>query len=212
MLALVSRPTVTTSPCSVKDGRVPLETGYTNTTTSGIGGGVVATYPQAALRAGLPHNFELDAFVPSWYVSTGPPRVSGPSDVGAGLKYVLGYTSRAVGALAVVLTAPTGVGASGTHAYVSNAAPSSSGSVQRFTTFMPSLGVAWALPNAFQVYLEGFGTTTAGPGFGGRYGSDVGLQKDIGSRFQLDVEYGDTLTVTAGLHPHYVGFGAAYLF
>lgn len=104
------------------------------------------------------------------------------------------------------------MGLSGTVGYDWNAAIVPSGAVQRFSSFDPSLTLADALPDSFQIFLEGFGNTTAAPGAGSRYGIDGGVQKDLGTHLQLDVEYGNVLTVTGGLHAHSVGFGAAYLF
>jgi len=236
LLALVTRPTVTTTACSVKPDALLIEIGYTNTTTSGRGGGVLANYPQAELRLGLPDKLEFDVFPPSLNEASGHPAVSGPSDVAAGLKYEIGYTSKALAGVGFVVSLPTGtraftsgestyafdfnfayalspnVGLSGTMAYNAGAMPETSGAVGRFSAFDPSLVLADALPDNFQVFFEGYGSTTAGPGLGSRYAIDGGLQKDIGSRLQLDLEYGDVLTVTGGLHPHAVGFGAAYLF
>ena len=236
LLALVTRPTVTTSGCSVKPGQTLIETGYTNQTTSGAGGGVMVTYPQAEVRIGLPRKWEFDVFVPSWNKTAMAPATSGPGDASAGVKYEFGYTSRLLTGADVVATVPTGaapftgggpsyaydvnaaytlspnVGLSATAGYNSVSAPGPTGAIERFGTFSPSLVLADMLGRNFQVFAEAYGSTTAGPGLGGRYGVDVGLQKDVGSRLQLDVEYGDTLTVIGGLHPHYVGFGAAYLF
>src|ERR1700727_2398395 len=50
IISIVTRPTVTTSVCTVRTGRVLIENGYTNTTTTGPGGGVTVSYPQSLIR------------------------------------------------------------------------------------------------------------------------------------------------------------------
>jgi hypothetical protein len=75
---------MTTSVCTVRPHDVLLESGYTNTETTGAGGGTTVSYPQAYLRFGAsdPH-LEFDvpqsyfAFVPSFVASASLP---GPSE------------------------------------------------------------------------------------------------------------------------------------
>ena len=51
ILSIVNRPTVTTGVCTVRPGSFDVETGYTNTTATGPGGGSAVIFPQALVRA-----------------------------------------------------------------------------------------------------------------------------------------------------------------
>jgi hypothetical protein len=52
ILSIVTRPTVTTSVCTVRPHDVLIESGYTNTQTAGARGGTTVAYPHAYLRFG----------------------------------------------------------------------------------------------------------------------------------------------------------------
>ena len=100
ILSIVNRPTVSTGVCTVRPGHVLLENGYTNTTTTGAGGGSSALYPQSVLRVGTadPHlDFEF-GFPSAETSSAGQPKVSGSTDISMATKYELGYSSSAIGA------------------------------------------------------------------------------------------------------------------
>jgi hypothetical protein len=82
----------------------------------------------------------------------------------------------------------------------------------RYHDFQPSLGATLSLPQNVAVFLEGFNQSSTMPAGGGSFAFDTGLQKDVGSRLQVDVEYFDYVTIVRGAHQHSVGFGASYLF
>ncbi len=97
ILSIVNRPTVTTGVCTVRTGHFDIENGYTNTTTTGLGGGSGVNYPQSLIRVGTadPH-FDLEFGPPSYETSSaGTPTVTGASDVNLGVKYEVGYSSNA---------------------------------------------------------------------------------------------------------------------
>ena len=62
--AIITRPSVTNSVCTVRPNHVLVETGYTNTTTPGVGNTV--TYPLTLIRVGtkIP-GLEFDLTPPS---------------------------------------------------------------------------------------------------------------------------------------------------
>ena len=66
LLSIVNRPSFGTGVCTVRTGHADVEIGYTNTVTSGSGGGNTALYPQMLVRFGTanPH-FDLELGVPS---------------------------------------------------------------------------------------------------------------------------------------------------
>jgi len=229
--AIVSRPTVTNSVCTVRPNHVEIETGYQNTTADG--GGSTVAYPQTAIRIGttIPA-LEFDIAPPSINrSSSGGVATTGTTDVGAGLKYVFGYSPKASWGGQVFFTEPTGTngfssnGTNATYAlqgsYTLNSVFSLAGGVQdlsianngnRYTSIVPSLVLSASLPNGNGLYAEASEFTRAlGPGTPTRTQFIVGALRDVGQRLQVDVEGGWSPTVSTGKY-RYVGFGLSYYF
>lgn len=227
--ALVTRPTVTNSVCTVRPNHVEIETGYFNTTTPGSGNTV--TYPQTLIRVGMK--------IPALELQVAPPQIvrssvagaatTGSSDIGAGLKYVFGYTPKFNYGGQVFFTAPTGtngVSANGSTAiYALNAgytlspvfsvattlqSQSLTNGSQRWNSFVPSFVVTASLPNSSGVYAEITQFSQAnGPGTPTRTQYIYGVYRDLGQRLQLDASASLSPTVSTGKY-HGVGFGLSY--
>ncbi len=238
LLAVVSRPSITTAACNVKRGDVFLETGYTNTTTSGNGASGLVSYPNAEIRAGLiGSTLEVDFFAPSASrLTSGGSTFTGTSDAGFGLKLEGGYTAKSVYGAFANVTVPTGdaafTGGISQFAYGINysyavtpafafattlgynqlAGVNAAGAPARYGTFVPSLIGTLSLPMNTQAFAEVAHYLHAGYGLPPRTFFDAGLQHDIGSFVQLDVEYGTNFNAVAGAKSHYVGAGAAFRF
>ena len=231
---LVSRPTFGTAACAVKPHDLLIESGYTNLTTSGTGANSAVTYPQGSLRVGVARNLEFDLDPASIERVSGSPRSTGLTDTSLGLKYELGYTSKLIYGVNVLYTADSGSPATsangdgvlanvnaaltlspaiGVFSSVGYNAQSAGtpGSPARYHGIDPSLGASVSLPASLAFALEGFGQSSTGPGLGGRYGADAALERDFGSRLQVDVNYYDYFGIQSGAHLHSIGFGAAYL-
>jgi hypothetical protein len=232
---LVSRPSFSTSACAVKPNDLLIESGYSNTTAQGTGATSTISFPQATLRLGLAHDFEVDVATPSYERQSSSPKISGTSDSGLGLKYEIGYTSKVTYGVNALYTLDTGsagfsgngngilanvngaltlspaVGLFGSFGYNAQSAGTALAQ-QRYHGFDPSLGVSVSLPQSFSIFAEGFGMSSTGPGLGGRYAFDTGILKDVGSRLQLDAEYYDYPGYQNGTRQASVGFGASYLF
>jgi len=232
--SLVSRPTFGTAACAVKPNDLLIESGYTNLTTSGTGASSTVTYPQASLRVGVAHDLEFDLDPSSIERISGAPTVTDTTDTSLGVKYEFGYTSKLLYGVNVLYTVNSGgpvagsngegvlanlngalvlspaVGLFATLGYNAQSAGTRD-APQRYHGIDPSLGASVSLPASFSFALEGFGQSSTAPGEGGRYGFDTAVERDIGSRVQLDVNYFDYLGVQNGAHPHSIGFGAAYL-
>ena len=232
---LVSRPSFSTAACVVKPSALLLQMGYTNLTTSGMGASRMVTYPQENLSVGVAKALEFDLNPPSIARVAGSASATGVTDGSIGAKAQLGETSRLTYGVNALYTLQSGVGpftgagdgilvnananyamspAFGLFASVGYNAQSA-GTPQRparYHDVQPSLGGSLSLPANFAVYAEGFDQSSTGPGLSGSFAFDTGLQKDVGSRVQLDAEYYDYLAARAGAHQHAVGFGAAYLF
>ncbi len=94
----------------MRTGHFDVETGYTNTTTTGTGGGSSVLYPQPLIRIGTPNpHFDVELGPPSYATtSVGEPTVTGSTDASLGAKLELGYTSNAVWGVNGLITFPTG--------------------------------------------------------------------------------------------------------
>ena len=230
--AIVTRPTVTNSVCTVRPNHTEVELGYLNTTFPGTGNTV--TYPQTLIRVGTKvPALELQVAPPQIVRSTagGPPATTGSSDVGAGLKYVFGYTPKFNWGGQVFFTAPTGlngVSANGTTSiYALNAgytlspvfslattvqSQSLTNGPQRWTSVVPSLNLGITLPNANGAYAEIAQFSKAnGPGTATRTQYIYGVFHDFGPRLQVDASISISPTAATGKY-HAAGFGFSYYF
>lgn len=228
--AIVTRPTVSNSVCTVRPNHVLVEAGYQNTSASG--GGNTVVYPQTLIRVGtkIPA-LELDLAPPSAARTNSGGVTTGTTDVGAGLKYVFGYTPKFNYGGQLFVTAPTGgngFSAGGTQTtyalqagYTLNSVFSVTGVTQvasltngaaRWTSFIPSLVLSATLPNSTGLFAEvaQFSHAT-GPATPTRTQYIFGALHDVGQRLQLDASVGISPTVATGKY-HYVSFGASYYF
>ena len=228
--AIVTRPSVTNSVCTVRPNHVEIETGYLN--TSNEGGGNAVTYPQALIRIGtqIPA-LELDVAPPNVARANGGVTTTGTTDAGAGLKYVFGYTPKLNYGGQVFFSAPTGLNgfsAGGTSAsYALNAgytlspvfslattvtAQSLSNGAQHWSALVPSLVLGASLPNGNGVAAEIAQFTHAtGPGTPTRTQYLGSVYHDVGPRVQLDASFAFSPTAATGRYRS-VGFGASFYF
>jgi hypothetical protein len=238
ILSIVNRPTVSTGVCTVRTGHFDLENGYTNTTTSGAGGGSNANYPQSLLRIGTadPH-LDFEFGLPSRETSSvGQPTVTGTSDVSLATKYELGYSSNADWGVYGAITYPTGsktftsgkaqftgdfdwgytinseFSLAGTLSFNALSGPNAAGAAQSYFAFIPSLELSAALPGGpSQISAEYAYFSAAGPGLGSKSLIDFVYQRDFGNHIQLDVEYGFSPSVINGQKQHYIGAGLSFM-
>jgi len=227
--AIVTRPSVTNSVCTVRPNHVEIETGYLNTTFTS-GGGNAVTYPQPLIRIGTAvPALELQIAPPGVVRTNAGGAVTGSTDVGAGLKYVFGYTPKFNWGGQVFFTAPTGTNgfsANGTNStYALNAGytlnsvfsvattlatNSLTNGPQRWSSFVPSFVVSASLPNSTGVFAEIATFSNAnGPGTPTRTQYIYGLYRDISPRLQLDASTSVSPTTATGKY-HSVGFGVSY--
>ena len=232
----VNRPSVSTSVCAVQPRHVVVETGYTNTTTTGVGANSTTNVPQAFIRTGIGPRIEVNLTPPSAEsTNNGIASTSGTSDIGFGLKAVLGYSARGLYGIGGSMLMPTGSAAFtngantyeltlngsysltstlslfGTAGFASLVGTDANGNLARFGSFIPSVGLTYSLPSSWYVFVEGadFGKVT--PNGGNRLLVDYGVQKASG-RVQFDAEAGNALNVVNGSRYHYIGAGVSALF
>jgi len=226
--AIVTRPTVSNSVCTVRPNHVLIESGYQNTTASGGGNAVV--YPQTLIRVGTAvPALEFDLAPPSAARTNVGGVTVGTTDIGAGLKYVFGYTPKFNYGGQIFVTAPTGLngfsagGAQTTYAlqagYTLTPVFSVTGVTQmasltngaaRWSSFIPSLVLSASLPNSTGLFAEvaQFSHAT-GAGTPTRTQYIVGAFRDLGQRLQLDTSVGISPTASTGKY-HYISVGGSY--
>jgi hypothetical protein len=238
IISIVTRPTVTTSVCTVRTGRVLIENGYTNTTTTGPGGGVTVSYPQSLIRIGTsdPH-LEFSVTPPSFNRSSlGGSVATGYSDINVGAKYEIGYNRTASWGANAFVTIPTGARAftagaaqytgnlnwsdaigpvfslSGTFGFNALNGYNSAGNVQPYFSFIPSVVLAAGLPGPASAFAEYAYFSQIGPGLGSKSLVDFGYSHDLGRNVQVDVEYGFSPTPINGQKSSYAGAGLSLMF
>jgi hypothetical protein len=228
--AIVGRPSVTNSVCTVRPNHVEIETGYLN--TSANSGGNAVAFPQALIRIGTAvPALELQVAPPGINRTNAGGVVTGTTDAGAGLKYVFGYTPKFSWGGQAFFTAPTGTNgfsANGTNTtYALNAGytltpalslgttlatNSLTNGPQRWSSFVPSLVLGVSLPNATGLNAEIAQFSHAnGPATPTRTQYLFAVYRDIGARVQLDASFATSPTAATGKY-NAVGFGASFYF
>lgn len=241
LLALLDRPTIADSACSVKPYKTVLETGYDNQIIHAPNGQRLVDYPQAEWRYGLPGGWEAKLFWPNYNRLSPHPGPSetftGLSDAGIGLKKEFGYFGNWVFAADTRIDFPTGASAftnGGTQitlngiasynvtpqfglaaqfgvARLSERGPN--GRTEYYYALEPIVVASYAFFDRLQLYGEVYGTTNAGPNTtGGAYWFDGGLQYLITPRLEVDIEEGAALSGPQGASAHYFGFGVGVEF
>jgi hypothetical protein len=233
LAAIVGRPSVTNSVCTVRPNHIEIETGYLNTSASAnSGGGNTVAYPQTLVRIGtaIPA-LELQIAPPGINRTNASGVVTGTTDVGAGLKYVFGYTPKFSYGGQLFFTAPTGTNgfsANGTNAsYALNAGYTLSpvfslattlatnaltNGPQRWSSFVPSLVLGVSLPNATGLNAEIARFSNAnGPATATRTQYLFAVYRDLGPRVQIDASFATSPTAATGKY-NAAGFGASFYF
>src|SRR5579884_193398 len=237
ILSIVNRPTIGTGVCTVRSGRFDIESGWLNSTVTGMGAGNVSTYGATLLRFGTsdPH-LDLEITPPLYNTSSlGNAVTSGWSDAAIGAKYELGYSSNADWGVNAELIVPTGsqafsgkgpqyagnfnwgytinsvLGVNGTVGFNELRAADSSGSFQSYFAFIPTFEATATLPGPSQFFAEYAYFSQAGSGLGAKSEMDFGYIRDFGSHLQFDVEFGVTPTVIGGQRQRYFGAGFSFM-
>jgi hypothetical protein len=215
-----------------------LENGYTNTTTTGAGGGSSALYPQSVLRVGTfdPHlDFEF-GFPSAETSSAGQEEISGSTDISMATKYELGYSSSAMWGAYGAVTMPTGSKAftagnaqfigdldgaytinsvfslAGTLSFNALSGNNAAGLPQSYFAFIPSIELSAALPGGpSQISAEYAYFSASGPALPSKSLIDFVYQRDFGGHVQFDLEYGFSPTPINGQKQHYLGAGLSFM-
>ncbi len=238
LLALLNRPTVSDSSCTVAPGRVMVEGGWQRLNLYGIPGGRSVNYPEFEFSFGLPDRTEIFVLPPNYTEQTvglSPGITSGGSTATTvGLRHMLVDNELWQIAAEAAVTLPSGspeYGSAGTgyttNAILSYSLPHGFGAELqlgvssetlptavgggRYTSFNPIGDLTYAWDNRYQFYGEIFGETETAPGAGEGFAWDGGFQYLPLPHFELDVEIGHRISGTLGFD-NYVGFGGGFEF
>lgn len=205
-------------------------------------GSIQSQVPQSFLRIGVAPNFELDVIGPNYIATRayGPGVASGStaygvSDSGLGFKYELppqgrwtfgvdglvlppngsksltaGHTTYTANLDAAYSLSPA-MGVGTTIGISSTGAPETVTYAQYGAT-IPSLVVTAQIPHFYQFYAEYVYVSKIDALDGGRAFTDFGVQKLLGTRTEVDVEYGHAFTANPALKFDYIGSGIVLQF
>jgi hypothetical protein len=240
LLATANRPTIGYSACAVKKGTAVFELGYQNQVSGTPSkGSVESQVPQNFLRIGAATRFELDVIGPNYVATREYPGTSGVThgvtDSGLGFKYELPPEGRWTIGFDGLYTGPNGSPflTAGSATLTGNldasfalspatsigttVALTSTGAYKndirtRYGVTEPSFVVTTQIPNSYQFYAEYVFVSKIAPNYGGRAFTDFGVQKLLGSRTEIDVEYGHAFTGDRALQFNYIGSGLVLQF
>ncbi len=242
LLATANRPTIGFSACAVKKGTAVFELGYQNEVDgTSSRGSIQNQVPQNFLRFGVASRFEFDVIGPNYeglrtYAPGKPDTViHGVTDSGLGFKYELPPGDRWTIAFDGLYTGPNGSrlltagSATLTGNFDASYAMSSATSVgttiavsstgnyadalrTQYGVTTPSFVITTQIPNYYQFYAEYVFVSKLAPDRGGRAFTDFGIQKLLGTRTELDLEYGHAFTGIPALRFNYVGAGLVVQF
>ncbi|MGA8535167.1 MAG: hypothetical protein WB615_13755 [Candidatus Tumulicola sp.] len=82
----------------------------------------------------------------------------------------------------------------------------------RYGVTTPSFVLTTQIAHHYQVYAEYVFVSKVAPNRGGRAFTDLGIQKLLGTRTEIDVEYGHTFTGIPALRFNYIGAGLVVQF
>lgn len=242
LLATANRPTVGFSTCAVAKHTAVFELGYQNEVQgTPEEGSVESQVPQNFLRIGVADRFEFDVIGPNYQgVRTYGPGIPsttlhGVDDSGLGFKYELPPSGRWAVAFDGLYTGPNGsefltagnatitgnfdaafsmspTTSIGTTIAVSSTGAIAGGEHFQYGVTMPSVVVTTQIPNYYQFYAEYVLQSKVAPHQGARAFTDLGVQKLLGTRTEIDVEYGHAFTGIDALKFNYIGAGLVLQF
>ncbi len=242
LLTTANRPTVGYSTCAVARGTAVFELGYQNQVNgTPSDGSVQSQVPQNFLRIGAATRFELDVIGPNYvglrsYAPGSSGSVThGVTDSGLGFKYQLPPQRRWSVAFDGLYTGPNGspfltagsatiignLDASyslspatslGTTIAVASTGQYAGGVRTQYGVTAPSVVATTQIPNYYQFYAEYVFVSKIAADAGGRAFTDFGIQKLLGTRTEIDVEYGHAFTGDPALRFDYIGAGVVQQF
>jgi hypothetical protein len=237
LLATANRPTIGYSACAVAKDTAVFELGYQNQVNGTPGAGSVQSQtPQNFLRLGVAKGFEFDVIGPNYESTRTFPQggrdavTSGVTDSGLGFKYQIPTAGRWTVGIDGLYTGPNGsqfltagnatltgnfdasydlspATAIGTTIAVSSTGGYANGRHGQYGVTEPSFVLSTQIPHYYQFYAEYVIVSKIALQESARAFTDFGVQKLLGSRTEIDVEYGHAFTGIPSQKFDYIGAG-----
>lgn len=231
LLALVNRPSVLESACTVPEKNVVLEMGsfYEFLTDSGTQNNL----PQAVFRYGLSTSFEFDVTIPNYIHQTVDPK-AGFTAAALSLKHELFVHEKWLSSIEGVCILPSGSDAFGAQnpggvfnsittynltdvlgvtamVGISALPQSQLNGGGNYFSVNPIILLSWSKDKT-SIYGEVSGQTKTAVDEGSGFNFDMGLIYLVKQNITVDIEYAHRLSGNLGGYNHYVGAGFAIQF
>lgn len=231
LLAILDRPSVAFSACTVPNKASSIEAGYTYQNM--VSNGHSYNVPQTELRIGLINNTELDIFPPNLNETSNPFQL-GFGSTSIGLKHVAFFDLHQLATVQGYITAPSsnsafgsknlgflingiynysfasGLSISSSLGFASVPSPPSAVDTQNFYTINPIITVGWSLTEQISPYIEFYSQSKTAIDQGWGVGLDVGLIVLVAHNVSVDVSGGQRVSGAIGGVDHYFGAGFSF--
>lgn len=232
-LALINRPTIAESACTVPDKHLVTELGYQYETLPLKNN--LQNYPEAQLRLGLPANNEISVYLPN-YVDQSPLSRKGLSPTIASFKHMINYGKNWAFSLSGLISPPSGSGVYGNQGWdgtingvvsynltknLSFTALLGISSLtlskfavgkKRYTSINPDGYLTLSLLDNLQLFGEVYGQSKTSPTTGSGFDYGIGLIYLLMPNLTLDIEMAERIHGLLGGYKRYVGAGLAIKF
>lgn len=229
LLSLTDRGSISNTPCIMPSNQWLLETGYQYQRLAEGSG--LQNYPQANLIYGLPGNTELMLMLPS-YNQQSTPHISGFTSTSIGAKHEILYGKdwSIAGELFITPAGGSyafgnqrteilfnGIGSYNLNAKTSLTLMLGEGSNTnsrldnggRYSSFNPSLALAYAVNDKMNFFIEVFGQTKTNVNQGGNINADCGILYLVTKNLVLDLEVAQQISRPTNSFTQFIGAGAS---
>ncbi len=227
MIAIIDRPSVGYSPCTVANKTLFIESGYAyqKLTPSGY----AHNLPQTEMRFGIINNTEIEFFPPNYNEQNNPSQ-SGFGYTSLGLKHVVFFDSKQIISVQGYVTPPSGnqyfgtsktsfllngiygynfasgIGLAGTFGLAANASPPAN-PAQTYYSFNPIIDLGLPITSTLAAYLEVYSQSKTALDQGWGVSMDGGLILLAEKNLTFDVSAGQRISGYLGGVDHYFGAG-----
>lgn len=229
------------SPCVVLPGEIVIETGLRRQITTSPGGSsTLASGPLTFVRAGIAKRLELGLAAPApesrAIVGSSPfDAARGATDIVLAAKYLVVDTAAAQGSIGAAYAPPTGSGeftaGAPTFSLSANlglalsprlslatsqifgtaAGPDARGATRTFFVYAPSFTLAYALDGATTLLVQDAFVSRQGPLLPAGSRGFIALQRALGNRLALDLDYEVNLAPPRGSSARALGLGLVWI-
>ncbi len=229
------------SPCVLIPGEIVLETGVRRQYTTGdLGSITLFSGPLTFVRAGVAKRLELGFAPPanqSRATSGSAPvdAARGSSDIVAAAKYLVLDTGFAQASVGAAYAPPTGTGGFSagaptysatanlglsvnsklsltmSHVFGTAVGSDALGLNRSYFVYAPSFTLGYALDGATTILVKDALVSRQGPVLPAGSRGFIALQRELGSRLAIDLDYEMNLAPTLGSHASAVGFGFVWI-